>query len=152
MLNVAAKNGIKFKWSKCQFLQNKIEFLGFIIENGTIKPSPNKKTAVSKFPEPKNVQQIQNFLGITGFFRKCMPNYGRISAPLSNLLKKDIKLSFGPIEINAFNKLKTLLTTEPVLHLFKPNLETAQMLQNKDTEQYYFKNQTLINYGILFIT
>ena len=74
------------------------------------------------------------------------------TAPLSDLLKKDIKFSFGPIEINAFNKLKTLLTTEPVLHLFKPNLETAQMLQNKDTEQYYFKNQTLINYGILFIT
>ena len=62
-----------------------------------IKLSPNKIAAVSKFAEPKNVRQIQSFLGIT---------------PLSDHLKKDIKFYFRQSEINAFNKLKTLLTTD----------------------------------------
>lgn len=88
VLKVAADNGLRMKWSKSQFLQSKVEYLGFIIENGKIQPMQHKLDAVINFPEPKNVKHIQSFLGLTGFFRKFIHNYALISLPLSDMLKK----------------------------------------------------------------
>lgn len=48
VLKVAAENGLKIKWTKCQFLQRQIEYVGYIIRDGKIKPSPNKVTAISR--------------------------------------------------------------------------------------------------------
>ena len=70
VLKVAADNGFKIKWSKCSFLKRKVQFLGHVIERGTIKPSEDKIIAVKNFPEPKSLQKIQSFLGLTGYFRK----------------------------------------------------------------------------------
>lgn len=75
VLETADKNGLKIKWTKCQFLQQKVDYLGFVVENSTIKPSPQKIQAVSKFPEPKTLKHIQSFLGLTGFFRKFVKDY-----------------------------------------------------------------------------
>ncbi|GFU20355.1 retrovirus-related Pol polyprotein from transposon 17.6 [Trichonephila clavipes] len=66
IFEVAKKYGLEIKF-KCQFLK-KIEFLGHIVESGTIKPSPTKTLAVRKFPEPTTIKQIKSFLGLTGYF------------------------------------------------------------------------------------
>lgn len=63
VLDVVGKIGLIINWEKCQFLQNTVEFLGHIIENGTVKPSTRKTDAVMKFPEPGNIKQVQSFLG-----------------------------------------------------------------------------------------
>ncbi|GFW26732.1 retrovirus-related Pol polyprotein from transposon 17.6 [Trichonephila clavipes] len=70
IFEVAKKYGLEIKFKKCQFLKKKIEFLGHIVESGTIKPSPTKTLAVRKFPEPTTIKQVQSFLGLTGYFRK----------------------------------------------------------------------------------
>ncbi|GFT35794.1 retrovirus-related Pol polyprotein from transposon 17.6 [Trichonephila clavipes] len=70
IFEVAKKYGLEIKFKKCQFLKKKIEFLGYIVESGTIKPSPTKTLAVRKFPEPTTIKQVQSFLGLTGYFRK----------------------------------------------------------------------------------
>lgn len=70
VLEVAQRNGLDINWSKCQFMVERVEYLGYEIENGTIEPSQNKLAAIAKFAEPKNVQQIQRFLGLTGYFRR----------------------------------------------------------------------------------
>ena len=85
VLNTASKNGLNIKWKKCQFLQRKVEYLGYIIENGTVKPSENKLNAVAKFPVPKSVKDVESFLGLTGYFRKLIPNYANRSSPLSDM-------------------------------------------------------------------
>lgn len=119
VLKVATEYGLEFNFAKCQFLKRKIEFLGYIIENGTIRPSETKTLAVQKFPEPTNVKQLQSFLGLTGYFRKYIEGYAKIARPLSDLLKAENKFNFGPLQKEAFHTLKERLANQPVLHIFK---------------------------------
>ncbi|GFX93314.1 retrovirus-related Pol polyprotein from transposon 17.6 [Trichonephila clavipes] len=113
VLQTAADFGLELNLKKCNFLQSKIEFLGYIIENGTIKPSPSKTQAVQNFPQP------QSFIGLTSYFRKFIPNYAQIARPLSDLLRDNVKFKFGPTEIASFQELKNILSENPVLHVFQ---------------------------------
>lgn len=63
----ASESGLTVNWKKCQFLKSKVEFLGHEIESGSIRPSATKTDAVTRFPEPKKVKQVQSFLGLSGF-------------------------------------------------------------------------------------
>ncbi|GFU20900.1 transposon Ty3-I Gag-Pol polyprotein [Trichonephila clavipes] len=89
IFEVAKKYGLEIKFKKCQFLKKKIEFLGHIVESGTIKPSPTKTLAVRKFPEPTTIKQEQSSLGLTGYFRKYIKDYSKIVKPLSDLTRKE---------------------------------------------------------------
>ncbi|GFT27591.1 hypothetical protein TNCV_4559421 [Trichonephila clavipes] len=62
IFEVAKKYELEIKFKKCQFLKKKIEFLGHIVESGTIKPSHMKTLAVRKFSEPTTIKQVQSFL------------------------------------------------------------------------------------------
>lgn len=124
VLEVAQKEGLIINWNKCQFLKRKIRYLGHIIENGSIRPSDEKTKAVHGFPKPKKLKELRSFLGLTGYFRKFVPNYSLIAKPLTDLLKKNITFEFGPVEDAAFMTLKDKLCSEPVLKLFNPELVT----------------------------
>lgn len=63
---------IKLKHSKCQFGLTEVEYLGHIILQNLVKPSPFKMSAVKDFPEPKTTKQIQQLLGLCNYFRKYM--------------------------------------------------------------------------------
>lgn len=124
VLEVAGQAGLSINWKKCCFLQRKVEFLGHIVEDGTIRPSERKVKAVMCFPEPQNIRQVQAFLGLSGYFRKFIREYSRIARPLSNLLRANAVYQFGDIEKNAFRQLKIALSERPVLHLYRPGAET----------------------------
>ncbi|XP_043494160.1 uncharacterized protein LOC122519060 [Polistes fuscatus] len=102
-LTVAAQNGLIINWKKCKFLREEIEFLGHVVWNGSIRPSPTKIKAVQRFPEPKNRKQIQSFLGLTGYFRKFIKDYAKIARPLSDLLKTGIRFKLVT-DCQAFQK------------------------------------------------
>jgi len=136
-----------------------VEFLGHVVENGTIRPSERKIKAVLGFPEPENARQVQSFLGLSGYFRKFIPSYSIIARPLSNLLKMDARFQFGVTERNAFERLKVMLSERPVLSLFRIDAETelhadasmygfgAILLQKDNTDQlmhpvYYASGKT----------
>ncbi|GFW14592.1 retrovirus-related Pol polyprotein from transposon 297 [Trichonephila clavipes] len=94
VLQVACDYGLEINFKKCQFLHNKIEFLGHIIENGRLFPSPSKTKAVINYPDLKNIKDVRRFLGLTGYFRKFLPSYSTIAKPLSDLLRKDSLFQF----------------------------------------------------------
>ncbi|GFY17690.1 retrovirus-related Pol polyprotein from transposon 17.6 [Trichonephila clavipes] len=121
VLQTAADFGLELNLKKCNFLQRKIEFIEYIIENGTIKPSPSMTQAVQNFPQPQTPKQLQSFIGLTSYFRKFIPNYARIriARPLSDLLRDNVKFKFGPTEIASFQELKNILSENPVLHVFQ---------------------------------
>lgn len=131
VLGVASRFGLNINWSKCTLLQTKVEFLGHQIENGNERPSSNKVDVVQRFPNPTNVWQVQSFLGLSGYFRKFIPNYSRIVRPLTNLLKADVDFHFDDAEKSAVEQLKTILksavelkTKEPILVLYRIGAET----------------------------
>ncbi|GBN87133.1 Retrovirus-related Pol polyprotein from transposon 17.6 [Araneus ventricosus] len=119
VFEVAKKYGLEIKFKKCQFLMQKVEFLGHIVENGTIKPSIAKTLAVRKFPEPPTVKQVQSFLGLTGYFRKCMKDYSKIAKPLSDLTRKENPFVFGIQQKEAIEKLKKIMSEGPDLRIYK---------------------------------
>ncbi|GFX40198.1 retrovirus-related Pol polyprotein from transposon 17.6 [Trichonephila clavipes] len=119
VLEKASRYGIELNLKKCQFLQGKINFLGHVIQNGIIQPSAEKTLSVCNFPEPKKAKDVQSFLGLKGYFRKCIPSYAMIARPLSDLLRGTNPFEFGHAQKIAFQNLKNDLSSEPVLHLFK---------------------------------
>ncbi|GBM08831.1 Transposon Tf2-9 polyprotein [Araneus ventricosus] len=124
VFEVASKYGLEIKFKKCQFLRRKVEFLGHVVENGTVRPSVAKTIAVKKFPVPTTVKQVQSFLGLTGYFRKFIPAYSKIAKPLSDLIRSDNPFVFEQPQIEAFEKLKKLLTESPVLSIFQQGKTT----------------------------
>ncbi|GFY30190.1 retrovirus-related Pol polyprotein from transposon 17.6 [Trichonephila clavipes] len=126
IFEVAKKYGLEIKFKKCQFLKKKIEFLGHIVESGTIKPSPTKTLAVRKFLEPTTIKQVQNFLGLTGYFRKYIKDYSKIAKPLSDLTRKENLFVFGTQQKKAFEKLKKIMSEGPILHLYNISEDYAK--------------------------
>ncbi|GFY57215.1 enzymatic polyprotein [Trichonephila inaurata madagascariensis] len=116
---VAKKYGLEIKFKKCQFFKKTIEFLGHVVENGTIKSSTAKTQAVRKFPEPTTIKQVQSFLGLTGYFRKYIKDYSTIAKPLSDLTRKENPFVFGTLQKAAFEKLKNIMSEGPLLHIYK---------------------------------
>lgn len=124
VLQVAAENNLQIKWKKCQLLHTKIDFLGYEIENGTIRSSPLKTKAVKTFPEPKTVQQLQSFLGLAGYFRKFIKDFAAIARPLSEQLKKSKTFHFGDEQRATFELLKEKICERPVLTIFRYGADT----------------------------
>lgn len=127
VLALAEDNGLRINWRKCNFLAKRITFLGFILENGMVKPSEEKTEAVRKFPTPNNVLQIQRFLGLTGFFRRFIRNYAMIARPLSDLTRKDVNFEFGDEQQEAFITLKAVMCDSPVLKMYNQSAAKTEL-------------------------
>lgn len=102
----------------------RVEYLGYIIEGGTIKPSDRKVIMVAQFPEPTSTKAVQSFLGLTVYFCEFIPHYTSIARLLSQLLKTETKFTFGVEQKQIFEQLKTALKTDSILKLYKMNIET----------------------------
>ena len=101
----------KMKWSKCDFFKSEIHYLGHLISPEGISPLPNKLDCIKHMPVPKNMREIKQFLGLTGYYRKFVPRFADISRPLTTLTKKDKT----PACQKSFDLLKETLCGEPVL-------------------------------------
>jgi hypothetical protein len=64
---------------------------------------------------PRSVTQIVSFLGLVRYYRRFIPNFSKITKPITKLLEKDVKFKWSPQYEEAFLTLKKLLTTAPVL-------------------------------------
>ncbi|XP_036148743.1 uncharacterized protein LOC118647611 [Monomorium pharaonis] len=100
---------------KCEFLRQEVAYLGHIICADGVRPDPNKVEAVIKFPVPKNVKNIKQFLGLVGYYRKFIPNFSKIAKPLTDLLKKDTIFNWQQKHTEAFDILRLSLCSEPIL-------------------------------------
>lgn len=117
-----SKSGMTLKVDKCEFFKKSVVYLGHVIAEGCVAPGEAKTEAVENFPVPKDARNVRQFLGLTGYFRRFVQNYGQIAAPLTRLTGK-VPFVWGEAEQEAFATLKFALTRRPVLALYDPSLE-----------------------------
>jgi hypothetical protein len=96
------------KPSKCFFGVKEVEYLGHIVSHDGVQVDPNNIKAMMDWPIPKKLKNLREFLGLTGYYRKCFWNYGRIYTPLMTLTKKDA-FSWNPEATKAFEQLKEVM-------------------------------------------
>ena len=109
--------GLIAKPSKCQFGMSHCVYLGHIVGNGVVRPEPSKIESVQSFPIPQVKKQVRAFLGLTGYYRKFIPNYATIALPLTDLTRKNApnKIEWSSELDAAFKLLKSELCSSPVL-------------------------------------
>ena len=114
VLTVLLDNQLYAKQSKCVFGCEEVEYLGNLISGQGVRTDPKKTDAMQNWPIPTSAKALRGFLGLTGYYRKFIKDYGLIVAPLIALLKKDA-FQWSPQATLAFNALKVAISTPPVL-------------------------------------
>jgi hypothetical protein len=89
VFQVLRDNKLAIKQSKCSFGAQEVAYLGHIISNSGIAMDPAKIDVVQSWPTPTMSRALRGFLGLTGYYRKFLRDYGTIARPLTQLLKRE---------------------------------------------------------------
>ena len=103
------------KLSKCKTDAPQVAFLGHIISQLGVQPDPAKIAAVRDIPRPQSTKDVRSFLGLAGYYRKFIPNFATVAAPLVHLTKKTSSFCWSEECESSFSRLKSLLCSAPIL-------------------------------------
>ena len=117
---------LKLKPSKCSLLQRKVSFLGHNVSEAGVEMQSEKIKAVLDWPTPKNLHDVRSYLGLCGYYRRFISGFANVAAPLHALTAKGVRFEWKWEHQQAFEQLKTCLTTAPVLAM--PNNEDPYIL------------------------
>jgi hypothetical protein len=92
-----------------------VSYLGHVITEKGVLPDPRKVLTIENYPRPTNVKQLKSYLGIASYYRKFIPNFSRIAAPLHALLKANMSFEWKEEQELAFQTLKDKLVSKPIL-------------------------------------
>ncbi|CAI7787943.1 unnamed protein product [Closterium sp. NIES-54] len=110
------------KRSKCEFAKTKLSFLGHVISHGKLEVDNSKVAVLKQWKQPSTLKEVQAFLGLANYYRWFVKGLAAVAAPLTDLLRKDSSFSWGPLQQQALEQLKTSLTSPPALAVPNPEL------------------------------
>lgn len=96
------------KRSKCDFATKRVEYLGHFIQAEGVSTDPEKVKSVAEWKIPENLKHLRGFLGLAGYYRRFVKDFGVIAKPLTTLMKKDCFQWSAEAEL-AFVELKKVL-------------------------------------------
>ena len=118
--------GLQLDIDKCEFEAQTVKYLGFIITAGEgVQMDPTKVEAITNWEAPTSVKAVRSFLGFANFYRRFIKGFSEIVRPLTQLTRKGVKFSWDHGTNEAFETLKALFVTAPVLGQFDPDAETT---------------------------
>ncbi|XP_071923075.1 uncharacterized protein [Coffea arabica] len=120
VLTVLKENQLFAKRSKCSFAHTRIDYLGHTISEEGVSIDSSKIDSVVTWPTPKSVKDLRGFLGLTGYYRRFIKDYGILCKPLTDLLRKHAFVWTDTTQ-RAFDLLKKVMTLAPILRL--PNFK-----------------------------
>jgi len=115
VLSILKSYNLKINPEKCSWFANTIKLLGHVISETGVAMDPEKIEAIKVRLPPKNIKQIQQFLGICNYYRRFIKDYAKIAEPLTRLLRKEEKFEWSEEQQNSFEELKKKLTEYPIL-------------------------------------
>jgi transposase InsO family protein len=113
--------GIRLNKDKLELRKDSITFLGHLITTKGLEADPEKIKAVQQMPNPTNVSQLRTFIGMINYMAKFLPDLAETLKPLTTLTKLNVPWNWSSAEQSAFDKIKSQLTTAPILTFYDPN-------------------------------
>ena len=133
VFNQLRKHGLKIKLPKCQFMMAETKYLGFVINKKRIKPDDDKVEVIRLMSEPKTVGQVRGCIEAIGYYRRFIPAFSRIAAPLIALTKKGTRFKWTDHCQRSFDTLKDQRTT--ILLLAYPDMNKPMILYTDASDQ-----------------
>ncbi|KAM2953934.1 hypothetical protein FF1_032261 [Malus domestica] len=115
ILKRCVETNLVLNWEKCHFMVRQGIVLGHIVSERGIEVDKSKIDLIRYLPSPTSVREIRSFLGHAGFYRRFIKDFSKISNPLCRLLQKDVAFDFNEECEKAFNHLKEMLTSAPII-------------------------------------
>ncbi|KAM1255834.1 hypothetical protein ACFX2G_030628 [Malus domestica] len=157
ILKRCIETNLVLNWEKCHFMVKQGIVLGHIVSEKGIEVDESKIDLVRHLPSPTSVRKVRSFLGHAGFYRRFIKDFSKITTPMSQLLQKDVSFVFDDECDKAFNHLKKMLTSAPIIVPLNWSLHFelmcyasdyalgAVLVQRKDKQPHviYYASRTL---------
>ncbi|XP_069147079.1 uncharacterized protein [Solanum lycopersicum] len=117
VLEMLREKKLYAKFSKCEFWLDAVSFLGHVVSKDGVMVDPSKIETVKNWVRPTNVSEIRSFVGLASYYRRFVKGFSSIASQLTNLTKQNVPFVWSDECEESFQKLKTLLTTAPILTL-----------------------------------
>lgn len=127
VLDRLTKAGLTLSRGKCKICLPELRYLGYIVNAQGISVDPEKISVILKLDPPNNIKQVRSFLGMVGWYRRFIPNFAELITPISKLLRKGQPFCWDVTCDVAFNKIRNLLVSKPILAC--PNFELPFTVQ-----------------------
>ena len=115
---------LKLNPKKCCLFRTSVSFLGHQVSEQGISMWPLKIQTIKDWPQPKNVKEVRQFIGLASYYRNFLSQFAQICKPLHKLTEKDVPFIWNQDHQTAFEAIKILLTTGPVLSYPSPDGQT----------------------------
>ena len=96
---------------------NRVAFLGHVLSEGRVSVDPKKVSRVQEWSVPRSVSEVRSFIGLAGYYRRFIQDFSKIVTSITRLTGKDVPFIWSEACQQAFDELKTRLTSAPVLTL-----------------------------------
>ena len=125
--------GLHLKPKKCEFHQESVRYLGVIISRHGVQMDPSKVETILNWEAPRTPTEVREFLGFANFYRRFIKDYSKVVAPMVALTKRNHTFEWDAKCSTAFQFLKTVFTSVPVLRHFNPD---SEILVETDASDY----------------
>ena len=121
LLERCVEKNIRLNKEKSIFRAEELPFLGHLVTNKGLKPDPAKVKAVVEMPTPTDVAGVQRLVGFVNYLSRFLPSLSETLEPIRNLVKQDVPWHWEFPQEEAMNKIKALITSDPILAYYDPN-------------------------------
>jgi len=115
VLKQLEENNLYIKPEKCMWKVRKVPFLGVVMGEGKVEMEEDKVEGVLKWPTSQCVKDVRKFLGLANYYRQFVKDFAKVALPMNQLTRKDEKWKWGEEQQAAFEQLKAVFTTRPML-------------------------------------
>ncbi|MEI3777136.1 RNase H-like domain-containing protein [Pectobacterium brasiliense] len=109
--------GLTINMKKSQFCREELKYLGYLVDKHGLRTDPGKVEVILNYPTPTTAKEVKRFLGMSGWYRRFINNFSKITRPLNKLTRKNIEFVWDSEAEHSFNQLKSALVSAPILKM-----------------------------------
>ena len=109
------ESGLTLRKSKCSFMRKEVTYCGYVVSKDGVKPMPSNIEAIREAPAPTNLKELRSFLGMVNYYNNYCPQLATVTEPVHELMRKGVTWAWNAECEHAFQEVKVLLCTAPLL-------------------------------------